>query len=166
MGFYVLKGRGATTNSPGWVFRVENRRPNVVLSSMMLIPANCIVTAASQYYLHYSALVRASRGSTVCLLPHSYFFDAFDTLWSPAPLSCHRLVSIFSLHASLICYVSLCKVFSHLVLFCFEIKSYSSGAVFSHVFIVFLRFFDENLLFNMYKAVLSSFGGHLLEFRK
>lgn len=105
MGFFVL-------NNPGWVFRVENRRPNAVLSPMMLIPANCIIIAAAQYYLFYSALVAASR---VRLLGHAYFFDAFDTLWSPAPLSCHRLVSIFPLHASLTCYVSLCKVFSHLV---------------------------------------------------
>lgn len=64
MGFYVLKGKGATNNSPVWAFQVENGRPDAVLSSMMLIPANCI-TATSQYHLPYSVLVRSSRGSTV-----------------------------------------------------------------------------------------------------
>lgn len=64
MGFYVLKGKGATNSSPGWAFQVENGRLGAVLSSVMLIPANCI-TAAAQYHLPFSVLVRSSRGSTV-----------------------------------------------------------------------------------------------------
>lgn len=45
---------------PGWVFKVENGRANAVLSSMMLIPANCI-TAAAQSYLLYSALLQPAE---------------------------------------------------------------------------------------------------------
>lgn len=94
MGFCVLKDARAATDRPGWVFKVENLRPNAVLSGMKLIRANCI-TAAARYYLLYNALVTASRRGTVCLLAPAHLFDACDTLWSPTTLSCHSHVSIF-----------------------------------------------------------------------
>lgn len=74
MGFYVLKGKGATNNNPVWALQVENGRPDAVLSSMMLIPANCIA-AASQYICLILSLLDPAEVAQ-CLLAPACFFDA------------------------------------------------------------------------------------------